>query len=304
MRKVKTMNPTRKTNREWWIPYAVIAPAVLLIVVFKLYPILNTVVQSFIRKGAMTVRNYELVLTDTIFWKSIWVTFKFNIIITPVQILISIAMALLVNQKLKGIAGFRSIYYLPVTISMPVACMLWNLMLNPSTGVINSILNASGIGAQPFFTGKGQALYSIMALASWKGCGYWMMFLLAGLQGISSEIYESALIDGANWWQKTTRITLPLLKNSLTFVIISDTTANLLLFAPMYMITKGGPQSSTNVLMYEAYKSAFIYTDQARASTLLTVLLFIVALIITVQFLTLNQDNTRSKHEKRRGAVK
>ena len=304
MRKVKTMNPTRKTNREWWIPYAVIAPAVLLIVVFKLYPILNTVVQSFIRKGAMTVRNYELVLTDTIFWKSIWVTFKFNIIITPVQILISIAMALLVNQKLKGIAGFRSIYYLPVTISMPVACMLWNLMLNPSTGVINSILNAIGIGAQPFFTGKGQALYSIMALASWKGCGYWMMFLLAGLQGISSEIYESALIDGANWWQKTTRITLPLLKNSLTFVIISDTTANLLLFAPMYMITKGGPQSSTNVLMYEAYKSAFIYTDQARASTLLTVLLVIVALIITVQCLTLTQDNTRSKHEKRRGVVK
>ncbi|MGI6237191.1 MAG: carbohydrate ABC transporter permease [Candidatus Excrementavichristensenella sp.] len=303
MKEGEAMVPNRSHNREWWIPYAVILPALLLIVVFKLYPIVNTVLQSFIRKGAYTLRNYELVFTDNIFAKSLWVTFKFNIIITPVQILISIAMALLVNQQIKGIATYRSIYYLPVTISMPVACMLWNLMLNPSTGVVNSVLNAIGIGAQPFFTGKGQALYSIMALASWKGCGYWMMFILAGLQGISSEIYESAVVDGANWWKKTTRITIPLLKNSLMFVIISDTTANLLLFAPMYMITNGGPQGSTNVLMYEAYRSAFKYTDHARASTLLTVLLFIVALIITVQFLTLNQDNTECQSSKG-GALK
>ena len=297
------MTPKRGKNREWWIPYAVIAPALLLILVFKFYPIVNTVYQSFIRKGAYSLRNYELVFTDAIFWNSLWVTFKFNIIITPVQILISIAMALLVNQRLRGIAAYRSIYYLPVTISMPVACMLWNLMLNPSTGVINSVLNAIGIGAQPFFTGSGQALYSIMALASWKGCGYWMMFLLAGLQGIPSEIYESAVVDGANWWKKTTRITIPLLKNSLMFVIISDTTSNLLLFAPMYMITNGGPQGTTNVLMYEAYRSAFKYTDHARASTLLTVLLFIVALIITAQFISLNRDNTQSDGGKR-GAVK
>lgn len=280
------------SKKEWWIPYAVIAPAILLILVFKLFPILSTIEQSFIRKGAWSLRNYELVFTDPIFWKSLWVTFKFNIIITPLQIVISIGMALLVNLKLKGITAFRSIYYLPVTISMAVAALLWNLMLNPSTGVINSILVRIGIPAQQFFTGANQALGSIMALASWKGCGYWMMFLLAGLQGISQEVYESARIDGANWWKTTTHITLPLLKNALTFVIISDTTANLLLFAPMYLITKGGPQSSTNVLMFETYKSAFVYSDQARASTLMTILLLIVASIIIVQFFALNREDT------------
>jgi len=298
----------RRSKKEWWIPYAVIAPAIILILVFKLFPIVNTVHDSFIRKGAYSLRNYELLWEDPIFWNSLWITFKFNIIITPLQILISIGMALLVNLKLKGVGIFRSIYYLPVTISMTVAAMLWNLMLNPSTGVVNSVLTKMGIGAQPFFTGADQALGSIMLLASWKGCGYWMMFLLAGLQGINAEIYESALIDGANWWQKTTRITIPLLKNSLMFVIISDTISNLLLFAPMYMITKGGPSSSTNVLMYEVYKSAFIYSDEARAATMQTVLLLIVAVIVSVQFIFMNQDNTASKPEKaskkRRGVAK
>lgn len=294
------MSGFSSSKKEWWIPYAVIAPAILLILLFKLYPILSTVGQSFIRKGALSLRNYQLIFTDSIFWKSLLVTFEFNIIVTPLQILISIGMALLVNLKLKGISVFRSIYYLPVTISMAVAALLWNLMLNPSTGVVNSVLMRLGFSAQQFFTSKDQALYSIMALASWKGCGYWMMFLLAGLQGISQEVYESARIDGANWWKTTTRITLPLLKNALTFVVISDTTSNLLLFAPMYMITKGGPQSSTNVLMYETYKSAFIYSDQARAATLMTILLVIVASIVIVQFVLLNRDDSGVGEVKKR----
>jgi len=273
----------RRSKKEWWIPYAVIAPAIILILVFKLFPIVNTVHDSFIRKGAYSLRNYELLWEDPIFWNSLWITFKFNIIITPLQILISIGMALLVNLKLKGVGIFRSIYYLPVTISMTVAAMLWNLMLNPSTGVVNSVLTKMGIGAQPFFTGADQALGSIMLLASWKGCGYWMMFLLAGLQGINAEIYESALIDGANWWQKTTRITIPLLKNSLMFVIISDTISNLLLFAPMYVQTNGGPSNSTNVLMLEAYKSAYSYNNMGRSYTIVTILILVSILFLWIQ---------------------
>ncbi len=289
-------------SRERWIPYAVIAPALLLIILFKLYPITNTLIDSFIRKGNWSLRNYELVFQDKVFWNSIGVTFKFNIIVTPLQILVSIGMALLVNVRMRGARIFRTVYYLPVTISMTVACILWNLMLNPSNGVVNSAIRMMGGSPQQFFTGVDQALWSIMLLASWKGCGYWMMFLLAGLQGIDEELYESARIDGANWWQTTTRITLPLLKNALTFVIISDTTANLLLFAPMFMITNGGPQMSTNVLMYEAYKSSFIYADQARASTLMTVMLMIVAVIVVTQFVLLNRDDSGAPKRKRGGA--
>ena len=262
-------------SRERWIPYAVIAPALLLIILFKLYPITNTLIDSFIRKGNWSLRNYELVFQDKVFWNSIGVTFKFNIIVTPLQILVSIGMALLVNVRMRGARIFRTVYYLPVTISMTVACILWNLMLNPSNGVVNSAIRMMGGSPQQFFT---------------------------GVQGIDEELYESARIDGANWWQTTTRITLPLLKNALTFVIISDTTANLLLFAPMFMITNGGPQMSTNVLMYEAYKSSFIYADQARASTLMTVMLMIVAVIVVTQFVLLNRDDGGMTKRKRGGA--
>ena len=178
------MVPNRSHNREWWIPYAVILPALLLIVVFKLYPIANTVYQSFIRKGAYTLRNYELVFTDSIFGKSLWVTFKFNIIITPVQILISIAMALLVNQRIKGIATYRSIYYLPVTISMPVRAVEPDA--EPATGVVNSVLNAVGIGAQALHGGDRHSIPSWPWLPG-RAAGIDDV-ILAGLQGISPDL--------------------------------------------------------------------------------------------------------------------
>lgn len=285
----------QKFNVEPWIPYIVIAPAFLLILLFKIYPIFGTVWDSFHWKDAFSLRNYRQIFSEKIFWNSLWITLKFNLILTPVQIVISIGMALLVNTKIRGMSAFRTMYYLPVTISMTVACIMWNMMLNPNSGVINSMLIALGLPAQKFLSSPTQALASIMLIATWKGCGYWMMFLLAGLKNIDVEIYESAKIDGASWWKTTTRITLPLLKPALFFVIIADTTANLLLFAPMFMLTKGGPQGSTNVLMYETYKSAFIYADHARAAALMSVMLLIVGTVVLSQFAILNRPEEKKK---------
>lgn len=273
-------------------PYVVIAPAVILIILFKLYPILLNIWNSFQWKGKLSVYSYKLIFVDDVFWKSVWTTFKFNLILTPLQVVISLAMALLVSQNIKGVGVFRTIYYLPVTISITVACIMWNMMLNPSNGVVNSVLMKLGFDAQPFFTGKNQALGSIMALCSWKGCGYWMMFLLAGIKDIDKSLYEAARIDGASYPQTVFCVIIPLLKKTIAFVVIADTTSNLLLFAPMYMITKGGPQNSTNVLMYEAYKSAFVYGDQTRAASLMTVLLIIVGVIIFFQFRFLNKEDS------------
>ena len=272
-------------------PYAVIVPAVILILLFKLYPILLNIWSSFQWKGEVSAYSYKLIFDDPVFWKSLWTTIKFNLILTPLQIVISLAMALLVSQKIKGVGAFRTLYYLPVTISITVACIMWNMMLNPSNGVVNSLLMKIGIEAQQFFTGSKQALGSIMALCTWKGCGYWMMFLMAGIKDIDKSLYEAAKIDGASYWQTVSRITIPLLKKTIAFVVIADTTSNLLLFAPMYMITKGGPQNSTNVLMYEAYKSAFVYGDQTRAAALMTVLLVLVGVIVAIQFRFLNKED-------------
>ena len=281
------------SERPWnkYFPYLIIAPTIILILLFKIYPILENVFTSFLWKGEWSTRSYEMIFADKTFWKSLWLTIKFNLILTPIQVVISIGMALLVSVRMRGIGVFRTIYYLPVAISITVACMMWNMMLNPSNGVVNSFLLKLGFEAQPFFTGSKQALASIMMIATWKGCGYWMMFLLAGIKDISQELFESAKIDGASYWVTTFRITIPLLKRPLAFVIIADTTSNLLLFAPMYMITKGGPQGSTNVLMYEAYKSAFIYGDQTRAAALMTVLLLLVGIIVAIQFVALNKES-------------
>ena len=283
----------QSSERTWnkYFPYLIIAPTIILILLFKIYPILENVFTSFLWKGEWSTRSYEMIFADKTFWKSLWLTIKFNLILTPIQVVISIGMALLVSIRMRGIGVFRTIYYLPVAISITVACMMWNMMLNPSNGVVNSFLLKLGFEAQPFFTGSKQALASIMMIATWKGCGYWMMFLLAGIKDISQELFESAKIDGASYWVTTFRITIPLLKRPLAFVIIADTTSNLLLFAPMYMITKGGPQGSTNVLMYEAYKSALIYGDQTRAAALMTVLLLLVGIIVAIQFVALNKES-------------
>ena len=279
------------TKNDRIFPYFLILPAIALILIFKIYPIILNIWTSFQFENTFSIDNYKLIFMDNTFWKSLWITIKFNLILTPLQIIISMGMALLVSRKIKGIGLFRTIYYLPVTISITVACIMWNMMLNPKSGVINSILLQIGVGAQPFFTGNSQALASIMALSSWKGCGYWMMFLMAGIKEIDVSLYDAAQIDGASYWKTVFYVIIPVLKKTLAFVLIADTTSNLLLFAPMYMITKGGPQESTNVLMYEAYKSAFIYGDQARAAALMMVLLLIVGAIVALQFRILKKGD-------------
>ena len=272
-------------------PYLLVLPALALIIIFKMYPIVLNIWVSLRWKDSFSVINYFNIITDNAFWKSLWITLKFNLILTPLQIAISLGMALLVSRKIKGIGFFRTIYYLPVTISITVACIMWNMMLNPQNGIVNSILLKIGINAQPFFTGNTQALASIMALSSWKGCGYWMMFLMAGIKDIDISLYDAAKMDGASYWKTVFYVIIPALKKTFAFVLIADTTSNLLLFAPMYMITKGGPQDSTNVLMYEAYKSAFIYGDQARSAALMTVLLLIVGVIVAIQFAFLKRGD-------------
>lgn len=278
-----------------FLPYVLLAPAFILICVFKLYPILITVFDSFVVDSKVTLEVYADLFADDNFWNALWVTVKINIVMIPLQVIIAFILALLVNVNIKGIGVFRTIFYLPVTISLTIACLVWNIMLNPNSGVVNSILNIFGIAAQDFFLDKSQALWCIVLVASWKGCGYWMMFLLAGLKNIDSSIYESAKVDGSSWINTIFRITLPLLKRVLLFVFVANTTANVLMFVPMQTITNGGPQNSTNTLMFEAYKTAFKYGDRASSSAMVMILLLMIVAICIVQASLLNEKDDRSK---------
>ena len=230
-------------------PYLLLLPALAGILIFKIYPIFSAVITSFIRKGAFSLRTYEILFQDKTFWNSLMVTLRMNVVMIPLQIVVSLILALLVNSEVKGVGVFRSIYYLPVTMAISVASVTWALMMNVNNGVFNSVLSIFGIPKQGFFTDAGQALWSIVIMATWKGCGYWMMYLLAGLKGVDVSLYESAKLDGAGFFTTLFKITLPLISRAMLFVVVANTSANFLLFAPTKLITEGGPQNSTNVLM-------------------------------------------------------
>ncbi len=267
-----------------WLPYLLILPTILMICIFKIYPIIDSVIQGFSSADSnFTLDNYKLLFADKTFWNSLKVTLKFNIIIIPIQIIVSFIMALFVNMKIRGIEVFRTVFYLPFCISLTISTVIWQMMLNVNNGVINSMLGVLGLKPIGFLIDKKWALLSIILISSWRGCAYWMMFILAGLKGIDSAVYESAKIDGSGFFNTMFRITIPLLKNTWLFVLVANTTANFLLFAPMQIATDGGPQGSTNVLMYEAYKSAFKYSNRPRQACLVTILLIIVMLICFVQ---------------------
>ena len=267
-----------------WLPYLLILPTIALICVFKIYPIIDSVIQGVLStEGSFTLDNYKLLFADKTFWSSLWVTLKFNVIIIPLQIIIAFIMAMMVNVKVRGIEIFRTVFYLPFCISLTIATVIWQMMLNVNNGVVNSVLGILGISPVGFLIDKKWALLSIVLIASWRGCAYWMMFILAGLKGIDTAVYESAKIDGSGFFSTLFRITIPLLKNTLLFVFVANTTANFLLFAPIQIATEGGPQGSTNVLMYEAYKSAFKYSNRPRQACIVTILLVIVMLVCFIQ---------------------
>ncbi len=287
--------PIHKTKRGFRaadaVPYLLLLPALIGILVFKIYPIFSAVVTSFIRKGAFSLRTYEILFKDRTFWNSLFVTLRMNAVMIPLQIVVSLILALLVNNSVKGVGFFRSVYYLPVTMAISVASVTWALMMNVNNGVMNSLLSIFGIPKQGFFTDAGQALWSIVIMATWKGCGYWMMYLLAGLKGVDVSLYESAKLDGAGYFRTLFSITLPLIRRAMLFVVVANTSANFLLFAPTKLITEGGPQNSTNVLMYEVYKSAFKNGNMSRAGAITAVLLGVIILLVVAQFLMMNRGD-------------
>jgi ABC-type sugar transport system permease subunit len=236
------------------------------------------------------LNNYTQLLRDPIFWESLWITIKLNLVINPLQVFIALLLAIMMNQRFRGIGFYRLLFFIPLGVSVPIASILWRIMLDPNSGLANALINLVGIPSQPFLISKDQALWCIVAIATWKGASFWMIFLWAGLQDIPRQLHEAARIDGAGGISRFFRITFPLLRRPLLFVLITDTAVNFLLFVPMFLLTRGGPSYSTNVLMYEAYKSGFVYGDMGRALALVMVLLVLVIATVAMQFRLFSQE--------------
>lgn len=267
-----------------------VVPALLLLIVFKIYPILLSFFGSFFTESFLTGKtlfvgfeNYVSLFRDSIFINSLIVTLKFNLITTPVQIVIALILALLVSKPSRTSSIFRVIFMMPIAIALTSACMLWNIMLNPNQGIVNSILGLVGIDAQPFFTSKTQAMMSMILICNWRGCGYWMLYLLTGIQDVSQSVLESARIDGAGRLRTIWSIILPMIKRSMMFVVVSDTISNLLMFIPVHMITLGGPEGSTDLIMYEAYKTGFVYADFGKSYAMVSLLIIFAFAVVMVE---------------------
>lgn len=279
-------------KRDYSSGYILILPALLILIVFRFYPIFFSIFKSFYqisfvggaKEAFVGFQNYISLLNDEVFRNSLKVTLVLNVFINPIQVAVSLLLAVLLNSNTLSIRIFRTLIMVPLGISLAIASLIWGFAMNPHAGLVNSILGLVGIPPQGFLTSVTQAVWCIILIATWKGLAYWMIIFLAGLQEIPEHLYEAALIDGASNWQRFWKITFPLLRRVLLFVMVADTTANFLLFVPIFTLTRGGPQMSTNVLMHEAYSRAFVYSDMNSALAIVTVILVILLGIVGLQF--------------------
>jgi len=270
---------------------------------FKIYPIFLAIWESFfiesfgVGGGKIFVgwENFTLLWNDFVFWRSVRATAILTVVINPVQISLALALALLLQRRSRHIRLIRSLFLLPIGIALPIATIIWGLMLNPNDGLINAMLGIFGISRQPFLTSEDQAIWAIVAIATWKGVAFWMLFLLAGLEDIPRQLYEAVRIDGANWLQRHRYVTLPMLRRTILFVLVADTATNFVLVVPMIILTQGGPRQSTNVLMYEAYRTGFLFQDFGKSMAIVTILTSITMLVIALQVLFLGDRRGANK---------
>lgn len=272
-------------HRIWLTAITLLLPAVLSVVLLRFWPAALAFHDSLLapRATSYSLDNYFYIFNDPIFQNSVRVTLLYSLIVNPLQIIAALLLAMLMNNHLPMTGLWRTLILLPVAIPPSVSAVVWGVIYRPD-GLMNGLLAVFGIEPQRYFTSPDQALPSLILLVSWIGVGYWMTFLIAGLQDIPKSLYEAARIDGLNGWQQFTYITLPQLRRSLTFVLVANTVANFLVFAPVQILTEGGPQGSTNLIMNEIYTRAFGIGDRSSAAAAVVVLVLLVLLIVGVQF--------------------
>jgi len=277
---------------------AFLAPAVVTILLIRIVPFIGAVISTLhVRDGIGLLaeerfagfQNYIDLLSDPLFQATLGRTLLFNVIINPLQIALALVIAVLLTRRVPACGLWRMAVFIPCTIPLVGSSIAWGVALR-ADGPINGILQALGLPTQPFLSSPTQALASIMLVASWVGIGYWMIFLIAGINEIPDELYEAASLDGAGGWRSFWSVTLPMLKRPLLFVLVADTVANFVLFVPMQMLTGGGPQNSTTMLMFDAYRRTYTYSQPNQGATATVILTVVMLVIVFVQFRLLKED--------------
>ena len=269
-------------------------PALILLVTFLLVPFFMSVGYSFTNQRLlhnpnvalkfMGFENYLRILRSDTFFAALRNNFVFTLVVVPVQVSLALLMALLFNQKMKGVVIFRTLSFSPIVITMVVVSIVWALLFNPNNGMINQLLHFLSFGSfngfQWLYDTK-TALPAIMILSVWQGVGFQMIILLAGLQSIPGELYEASSIDGANALQRFFSITIPSLRNTLIFCFLSTTVLAFKLFTQVWVLTQGGPETATITTVVMIYREGFA-KQKVGYSSAIAVVFFLIVLIISL----------------------
>ncbi|WP_397334914.1 carbohydrate ABC transporter permease [Paenibacillus thiaminolyticus] len=293
-----SMEPSATTHRKKDSPLRLLtagllylSPMLIILSAFTFYPMLKTLYYSFFTTNARGVPvmfvgfdNYAGLFQSDSFLTSMIGTFLFVLYTVPLGVAFAFFLAVISSEKLRGIEFFRVIFSSTVGVSVAAGSMIFLFLFHPSIGFLNHVLDWVGLPPIHWLTDPKWALISIAATSIWMGVGFNYIILLGGLQSIPEDIYESARIDGAGYWSRLFRITLPMVSPTLFFVIIVTVIHSFQSFGQIDILTKGGPAESTNLIVYSIYQNAFIHYKFGIASAQAIILFLIVLLATLIQF--------------------
>jgi len=268
--------------------YLFLAPALTAIFVFFFIPVISAFVISFTDFDIYAIGNYSKfrftgldnyikLFENPLFWKALKNTFMFVVVSGPLSIAVSLGAAILLNSKLARFKGiFRLVYFMPVVTTLVAVSIVWRFIYHPEFGLLNYGLSFIGIGKIDWLGDPDWAMPSIIILSIWKNFGYNMIIFIAGLQNIPEELYEAAHIEGANGWQRFTKITLPMLAPTTIFITIITMIGYFQLFAEPYIMTQGGPLDSTLSIVLYMYQEGFRWWNMGYSSSIAFVLFVII----------------------------
>jgi len=269
------------------------SPAIILLLVFIAIPFVMAIYLSFTDQRLIPnpnlptqiigLRNYVRLVDDEAFIRGLLNNFYFVLVVVPIQTALALFLAILINQKIKGVNTYRTVYFSPVVTSMVVVAVIWTFLYNPA-GMINSfirILSFGTLGPYSWLQDTKLVFPAIMLLSIWQGVGFQMVIYLAGLQEIPTDMYEAADVDGANKWQQFTNITWPMLRNTTIFVVITTTILAFKLFDQVKVMTNGGPQNASMTTIVYAIEQGWGQLKVGYASAI-SVIFFIIVLVISL----------------------
>jgi sn-glycerol 3-phosphate transport system permease protein len=280
---------TRTLNAVYgWL---LLLPAMVLLVAFTHYPALATLWHSFFStpRGSrpavfVGLENYEVMRDDPVFWQALWNNLLFALGTIPTSIALALIMALWVNQKLAGQSFLRLAYFTPTVLPMVAVANIWLFFYTPQYGLVAQIAHMLNLPGLNWLGNRDTALPALMLVTIWKEAGFFMIFYLAALQTISPSLREAAMLEGASRWQYFWRVLLPLLMPTTLFVLVNALINAFRLVDHVIVMTKGGPDNASTLLLFYIYQVGFSFWDTSYAATLSVVLLLILSITALVKF--------------------